>query len=91
MASPTSEMSEPIAMTMDVSASKTEPGNFAHLFYFACFLLLLLLLFSVFHTRPSCDCFLVIFAEAEPKADSADLDDWEAMASDEERGTTTSD
>ncbi|MCI4393775.1 hypothetical protein PGIGA_G00161290 [Pangasianodon gigas] len=48
VASPTSEVAEPIAMAMDVDASKEEP-------------------------------------EAETKADSADLDDWEAMASDEER------
>ncbi|KAI5618415.1 eukaryotic translation initiation factor 5B isoform X1 [Silurus asotus] len=49
VASPTSEVPEPIVMEIDVNASKAEP------------------------------------AETEANADSADLDDWEAMASDEER------
>lgn len=42
----------------------------------------------MFHTRAGCERFLFNSAEADTKADTADLDDWEAMASDEERGKT---
>lgn len=90
MASPTSEVAEPIAMMMDVNTCKKEPGHFAQLAFLvavcsqadACTI-------SLLHTMTGCELFLFLFAEAETKADSADLDDWEAMASDEERGKTS--
>lgn len=90
MASPTSEVAEPIATVMEANASTEEPGNCAHVPFLvavhsradACSI-------SIFPTRPGCERFLFVSAEAETKAESADLDDWEAMASDEERGTTT--
>lgn len=82
MASPTSEVAEPITMAMEESTSKEEPGNFGHVVYFFCLFIPRLL----FHTGADCEHFRFSSAEAETKADTADLDDWEAMASDEERG-----